>query len=76
MNLSEAGVQLLGRLDRVDVRRDGRTCIFDYKTESASKTKKRVSEPLEDTQLAFYALLWEPHLAGSGLDKLQAAYLN
>jgi ATP-dependent helicase/nuclease subunit B len=31
--------------------------LIDYKTGSRDKLKKRLAEPLEDTQLAFYAAL-------------------
>jgi ATP-dependent helicase/nuclease subunit B len=43
--------------------------VLDYKTGTAAKFRSLVQEPLEDTQLAFYAAL----LADSG--PLQAAYL-
>ncbi len=52
-----AGVQLHGRLDRVDRDRDGAIELIDYKTSSIAALRRRVGEPLEDTQLAFYALL-------------------
>ena len=42
---------------------------MDYKTESLQASRDRMKAPLEDTQLAFYALLL-PHR------DLQAAYLN
>ena len=42
---------------------------MDYKTSSVESLKKRVREPLEDSQLAFYAAL-----LGAG-DTLGAAYL-
>ncbi len=51
------GLVLDGRLDRVDVHRDGAAMLIDYKTGSRDKVRKRVTEPLEDTQLAFYAAL-------------------
>ncbi len=51
------GLVLDGRLDRVDVHADGAAMLIDYKTGSRDKVKKRVAEPLEDTQLAFYAAL-------------------
>jgi len=43
--------------------------VIDYKTESPTVTAKRIKEPFEDTQLAFYAAL-QPH------DTLRAAYVN
>jgi ATP-dependent helicase/nuclease subunit B len=62
-------VKLVGRIDRIDRGADGRALVMDYKTESAQATRDRMKQPLEDTQLAFYAaLLAEP--------ALQAAYLN
>ncbi|MEY4978656.1 MAG: hypothetical protein RLZZ352_926 [Pseudomonadota bacterium] len=67
-----SGCTLYGKLDRVD-RQDSPegeiALVMDYKTESRSTTLNRVKEPLEDTQLAFYAALL-PH------DNLRAAYLS
>jgi ATP-dependent helicase/nuclease subunit B len=51
------GVVLDGRLDRIDMNGDGAAMLIDYKTGGRDKVKKRVAEPLEDTQLAFYAAL-------------------
>ncbi len=50
-------VVLEGRLDRIDTNGDGAAMLIDYKTGNRQKVKKRVAEPLEDTQLAFYAAL-------------------
>lgn len=60
---------LLGRLDRVDRAADGTLMVIDYKTEPRDTTNRRVREPLEDTQLAFYAALLPE-------DTLRAAYVN
>ncbi|MDR7378121.1 ATP-dependent helicase/nuclease subunit B [Rhodoferax ferrireducens] len=63
---------LIGTIDRVDqVHADGSTTalVIDYKTENALATQKRIKQPLEDTQLAFYAALLPQ-------DTLRAAYLN
>lgn len=46
-----------GRLDRLDRGPDGRLQIIDYKTGSAAELKRKVRDRLEDTQLAFYAVL-------------------
>lgn len=62
-------VKLIGRLDRVDAVPDGRVFVIDYKTESADKTRERIKNPSEDTQLAFYAALFPD-------DSLRAAYVN
>jgi ATP-dependent helicase/nuclease subunit B len=62
-------VKLIGRLDRVDATPDGRAFVIDYKTESADKTRERVKDATEDTQLAFYAALFPD-------DSLRAAYVN
>ncbi len=52
------GVQLDGRIDRTDVHAaNGARQLIDYKTGSAQALKAKVAEPLEDTQLAFYAAL-------------------
>ena len=52
------GIELQGRVDRIDVVDDGRRLeLIDYKTGSASQLKKTLLDPFEDTQLAFYAAL-------------------
>jgi ATP-dependent helicase/nuclease subunit B len=67
------GLELVGRLDRVDRLARGPMAgtgyVLDYKTESTQASKERVKQPLEDTQLAFYAALL-------GEDDLHAAYIN
>ena len=50
-------VNLVGRIDRIDRSAQGASLILDYKTESPEATRKRVKQPLEDTQMAFYAAL-------------------
>ncbi len=70
---THAGVQLNGRLDRVDRLSRGPTAgtamVLDYKTEAVQTSKDRVRDPLEDTQLAFYAALLNE-------DDIEAAYVN
>jgi ATP-dependent helicase/nuclease subunit B len=66
---------LQGRLDRGDVRGEGGArLLLDYKTGSAEHLKNRLKRPLEDTQLAVYALLCADEAAGEGRE-LEAAYL-
>jgi len=71
-----AGVELVGKLDRVDVLRAGGEAggsvhlVIDYKSEHATKSAARVKAGCEDTQLAFYAALMPPGTP------LRAAYLN
>ncbi|WP_255428155.1 PD-(D/E)XK nuclease family protein [Ramlibacter cellulosilyticus] len=60
---------LAGRIDRIDRLPDGGTLVMDYKTEGLQATRDRMKTPLEDTQLAFYALLLPER-------EVQAAYLN
>lgn len=62
-------VELVGRIDRTDRLADGSLLVLDYKTENSGKTAARIKEPLEDTQIAFYAALLPQ-------DTLQAAYVN
>ena len=62
-------VTLIGRTDRTDILPDGTLMLLDYKTEPVAKTRTRVQDPLEDTQMAFYAALL-PN------DTLRAAYVN
>ena len=65
------GLKLQGRLDRVDLLAGSAGLehfVMDYKTEGAASLKKRVADPLEDTQLSFYAALL-------GKPAVSAAYL-
>jgi ATP-dependent helicase/nuclease subunit B len=65
------GLKLQGRLDRVDILAGSGAAehfVMDYKTEGSASLKKRVADPLEDTQLAFYAALL-------GKEDVSAAYL-
>jgi len=70
---AQAGAwKLYGKLDRVDVQDSPEGAIpfvIDYKTEGRPGTLERVKEPLEDTQLAFYAALLPD-------ENLRAAYLS
>ena len=61
--------QLEGRIDRIDRDASGAPVVMDYKTEGLQSTQDRMKTPLEDTQLAFYALLLDD-------ERLRAAYLN
>lgn len=59
-------LKLVGRIDRIDRQSDGLTLVLDYKSEDLSKTRQRVANPAEDTQMAFYAaLLPDDELAGA-----------
>lgn len=59
---------LRGRIDRID-KAGSQTWLLDYKTGDAKGLKEKLAAPLEDTQLATYALLM-------GAERgLQAAYL-
>ena len=60
---------LQGRLDRIDRLRSGAALVLDYKTESLDKTRARTKNPLEDTQMAFYAALL-------GEEAVEGMYLN
>ena len=62
-------LRLAGRIDRIDRLPDGRAFLIDYKTESIDASRKRVRQPGEDTQLAFYAALLDD-------DTLRAAYVS
>lgn len=48
---------LRGRIDRIDADARGVRQVIDYKTGAAETLRRKVAEPLEDTQLAFYAAL-------------------
>ncbi|WP_233259448.1 PD-(D/E)XK nuclease family protein [Ramlibacter sp. WS9] len=62
-------IKLVGRIDRIDRLADGRAMVMDYKTEARATSADRVKQPVEDTQLAFYATLLHD-------DTLRAAYIN
>lgn len=63
------GLQLRGVLDRLDHGPGAAQQLLDYKTGSADALVKKLKQPLEDTQLAFYALLL------GAAPELGAAYL-
>ncbi len=75
---------LYGKLDRVDAKGAGASAqwrVIDYKTGSLSGLKQKVKEPLEDAQLAFYALLVQAAgdaaaVADPEAPALQAMYLH
>lgn len=62
---------LHGRLDRLD-ERGVHWFVVDYKTGNPATLKQNVRQPLEDTQLAFYAALLEGRAPGP----VEAAYLT
>lgn len=49
------GLELRGRIDRIDRQGSGALQLIDYKTGSLRSLQDKVKQPLEDTQLAFYA---------------------
>jgi ATP-dependent helicase/nuclease subunit B len=55
--LPGAGAEIHGRIDRIDDAPGGQRVLIDYKTTSHETLRERVANPLEDTQLAFYAAL-------------------
>jgi ATP-dependent helicase/nuclease subunit B len=85
LQAEQDGLRVRGQLDRVDARAaqgaSGRESvrIVDYKLGTASRWKQAVREPLEDTQLAFYAALWDAAQAGAPTEPtsaaIEAAYL-
>lgn len=60
---------LIGKIDRMDRDAQGRPMLLDYKTENPDKTRERLKQGAEDTQLAFYAALL-------GDEAVIAAYVN
>ena len=64
-----AELVLRGRIDRIDTTASARRLLLDYKTGSVAGLKAKVAEPLEDTQMAVYALLMDasPDLAAAYL---------
>lgn len=49
------GLELRGRIDRIDHQGAGTWRLIDYKTGSLRALQDKLKQPLEDTQLAFYA---------------------
>jgi ATP-dependent helicase/nuclease subunit B len=67
-----APTELRGRIDRIDRGPGGARFVLDYKTGSANSFQEQVRDPLEDTQLAFYAALLAAD-GGSGRGDAAAA---
>jgi len=62
--LESLNTELRGIIDRIDEREGGTAIeLIDYKTGSAAGLREKVKEPLEDTQLAFYAALMRSRTA-------------
>ncbi|MCU0967420.1 MAG: PD-(D/E)XK nuclease family protein [Rubrivivax sp.] len=64
---------LRGRIDRLDEGPGGVRQVIDYKSGASTPLRDRVRMPLEDTQLAFYALL--AGAAAEDAPPLEAIYL-
>jgi ATP-dependent helicase/nuclease subunit B len=70
------GIEMFGVLDRIDSVPGGAgpvAQLIDYKTGGGDALREQMKEPLEDTQLAFYAalMLQQPNATG----RIAAAYL-
>lgn len=65
------GIRLHGRIDRMDQVPGPALELIDYKTGSVAGLKDKLRQPLEDTQLAFYAALVQPETA----HPIEASYL-
>ncbi|MGQ0710600.1 MAG: PD-(D/E)XK nuclease family protein [Rhodoferax sp.] len=70
-----AGGRLVGQLDRLDRSGDGALLVLDYKTESITRTRERVANALEDTQMAFYGALVQDD-GGARNAPVRGAYLH
>jgi ATP-dependent helicase/nuclease subunit B len=71
------GVAMVGEIDRVDSVMDEHAGpviqLIDYKTGSVAELRKKIKQPLEDTQLAFYAALMAEQ--SNAIGSLAAAYM-
>jgi ATP-dependent helicase/nuclease subunit B len=71
------GTAMVGEIDRVDSVHDEHAGpviqLIDYKTGSAADLRKKLKQPTEDTQLAFYAALMAEQSQAIGT--LAAAYM-
>ena len=62
-------VKLVGKLDRIDRPPGEPLYLLDYKTEPLDTTRKRIKAGTEDTQLSFYAALFDEQ-------NVQGAYVS
>lgn len=58
-------LRLTGRIDRLDQGPGGAHAVLDYKTQSATRLKRKLAEVEEDCQLPFYGLLRADAVGGS-----------
>lgn len=58
-------LRLAGRIDRLDKGPGGAHAVLDYKTQPASRLRKKAGDAEEDCQLPFYGLLRADAVAGS-----------
>ncbi len=58
-------LRLAGRIDRLDKGPDGAHAVLDYKTQPASRLRRKAGDAEEDCQLPFYGLLRADAVAGS-----------
>lgn len=58
-------LRLTGRIDRLDKGPDGAHAVLDYKTQPASRLRRKAGDAEEDCQLAFYGLLRADAVGGS-----------
>lgn len=56
LSWQDGGIELYGRLDRVDENAQGERALLDYKTRSVASLRQKIKEE-DDHQLAFYGLL-------------------
>ncbi len=78
LHIAGKNIDLVGKIDRIDEgdSHSARTrWLLDYKTEAADKTKGRIKNAAEDTQLAFYAALMQGDLSTRDAP-VRAAYVN
>lgn len=58
-------LRLHGRIDRLDRGPDGECAVLDYKTQTATRLRRKARDVEEDCQLPFYGLLRADAVAGS-----------
>lgn len=73
LEVAGQAIALKGAIDRIDQDAAGTLWLLDYKTEGGAKTKQRITQAQEETQLAFYALLLQGGEGAESRERVESA---